>query len=92
MTRFYWYPCDKYKLEHHDSVICSDWKTDKICSNDDIPCCCPIYNDHEELSKQILSDQNMALLNLHHDNPAVRKLCEVKLKYGEIEIIEVKNG
>ena len=86
-SRFYWYPCLKYKLGHHYGSGCdSKDQINKCYTGNSVDWICNCYNFHEKTAKLVISDRNLALLNLYHNESGIRKLCEMKLRYREIEV------
>ena len=83
--RLVWYPCQKYIDNEMNFLACCNLK----CFLNYCLTYPDFNNEIEELIQSILNDKNLALLNLKHDNYNVRKLCELKLKYGQIEVKDV---
>ena len=91
--RIYTYPCGMYekyvKNKLIDSFCENTWKSTKcVVINNSFHCC---YNFDEsllELLKQIQIGRNLALLNIRHDNEAIRKACELKLQDIEFDVKE----
>ena len=80
--------CSKSELSHFETTWCNDSaKCDLYCRR------IVFYgyeNDLFKLVKSIIENKNIALLNLRHENPEIRKLCELVMSNTDIDIRMLK--